>query len=210
MTQLAREIQEKVAAGQARIVLWDDIKAAPPPNLKISPVAMIPHKSRGYRAILDLSFRLRLENGDHVPSVNEATTLTAPRGAIEQMGHMLSRIIHAFAETHPDAAVFMAKFDIKDGFWRLDCAEGQEWNFCYVKPQELGEPVRLVVPNSLQMGWVESPAYFCVASETARDVAAWHVERPIGQIPNHKFLQHAMGGELVQQRPPLFLGRIRQ
>jgi len=125
MTQLAREIQEKVAAGQARIVLWDDIKAAPPPNLKISPVAMIPHKSRGYRAILDLSFRLRLENGDHVPSVNEATTLTAPRGAIEQMGHTLSRIIHTFAETHPDAAVFMAKFDIKDGFWRLDCAEGQ-------------------------------------------------------------------------------------
>jgi hypothetical protein len=95
----------------------------------------------------------------------------------------------------------MAKFDIKDGFWRLDCAEGQEWNFSYVLPQEEGQPIRLVVPNSLQMGWVESPAYFCTASETARDLAAWHAERPVGQVPNHKFLPHAMSDERVQQLP---------
>jgi hypothetical protein len=199
MAQLAKEIAEKVENNQARVVLWDDIRKSPPPNLKISPVAMIPHKSRGYRAILDLSFRLRLSTGQHVPSVNESTTLTAPRGAIDQLGHTLSRIIHAFAETDPDAAIFMAKFDIKDGFWRLDCAAGEEWNFAYVMPQAPEEPVKLVVPNSLQMGWVESPAYFCVASETARDVAAWHAERPIGELPAHKFLHKAMEGEDVQQ-----------
>jgi hypothetical protein len=116
------------------VVLWDDIKENPPPQLKISPLAMIPHKSRQFRAILDLSFRLRLKDGTHVPSVNEATTLEAQAGAIDQMGHSLQRIIHAFAEADEDAKIFMAKYDIKDGFWRLDCQEGEEWNFAYVLP----------------------------------------------------------------------------
>jgi len=53
--QLAEELKEKVKSGQARVVLWDEIKDNPPPQLKISPLAMIPHKSRKYRAILDLS-----------------------------------------------------------------------------------------------------------------------------------------------------------
>jgi len=25
----------------------------------------------------------------------------------------------------------MAKRDIKDGFWRMDCRDGEEWNFAY-------------------------------------------------------------------------------
>jgi hypothetical protein len=95
----------------------------------------------------------------------------------------------------------MAKFDIKDGFWRLDCQAGEELNFAYVLPQPEGEPVRLVVPSSLQMGWVESPTYFCSASETARDVAADYTETPIGALPAHKFLHHTMGNKVVQDLP---------
>ena len=199
--QLKGEIAEKVRIGQCRVVEWDSIKENPPRQLKVSPLAMIPHKSRKYRAILDLSFSLRLKNGGVVPSVNETTTLEAPAGAIDQMGHSLSRIIHAFAEAGEDDKVFMAKFDIKDGFWRLDCQEGEEWNFAYVLPQEEGEPTRLVVPTSLQMGWVESPPYFCAASETARDVAAQYVERPVGSLPQHKFTDFAMGNAEVKNLP---------
>jgi hypothetical protein len=55
IAQLEEEIPEKVKAGQCKVVLWDDIKHNPPEQLKISPLAMIPHKSRKYRAILDLS-----------------------------------------------------------------------------------------------------------------------------------------------------------
>jgi hypothetical protein len=149
--QLKGEIAEKVRVGQCRVVNWDDIKHNPPAQLKISPLAMIPHKSRQFRAILDLSFRIRLKSGEVIPSVNETTTLEAPSGAIDQLGHSLQRIIHAFAEADED----VAKYDIKDGFWRLDCAEGEEWNFAYVLPQEEGEPTRLVIPTSLQMGWVQ-------------------------------------------------------
>ena len=34
----------------------------------------------------------------------------------------------------------------------MDCAEGEEYNFAYVLPQEEEKPVTLVVPTSLQMG----------------------------------------------------------
>jgi hypothetical protein len=156
----AIEVAEKVRTKQAQLVPWDNIKDNPPSKLKISPIAAIPHKSKAFCSILDLSFRLRLANGGVRASVNDTTKKTAPAGAIDQIGECLARIIHAFAETDPDAKVFMAKWDIKDGFWRMDCAEGEEWNFAYVLPQEEGKPTILVVPTLLQMGWVKSPPYF--------------------------------------------------
>ncbi|KAL7533742.1 hypothetical protein ACHAWF_007944 [Thalassiosira exigua] len=77
------------------------------------------------------------------------------------------------------------KLDIKDGFWRMVCAEGQEWNFAYVLPNHPGEPVEIVVPSALQMGWALSPPFFCAASETARDVAASYVQERVGTLPSH-------------------------
>ena len=82
----------------------------------------------------------------------------------------------------------MAKWDIKDGFWRLDCNEGDEWNFAYVLPTPQGTPTMLVIPTSLQMGWIESPPYFCTASETARDVAEQYLQLPLDELTPHKFL----------------------
>jgi len=128
-------------------------------------------------------------------SVNDSTTLSAPVGAIDQMGHSLQRIIHAFATAGEGAKIFMAKWDIKDGFWRLVGKEGEEWNFAHVLPQEEGKPTMLVIPTSLQMGWVESPAFFCAASETGRDVAVKYAECPVGSLPDHKFLKYAMDGK---------------
>ena len=189
--QLDEEIKEKVMNGQARIVKWNDIKLDPPPQLKISPVAMVPHSSRPFRAILDLSFPVRLTPSTVVPSVNSTTTKTAPKGAIDQIGHVLPRIIHAFATADDNAKIFMAKWDIKDGFWRLDCEQGEEWNFAYVQPSTVGTgDIALVIPTSLQMGWIESPPYFCTASETARDVAAQYAELPQGQLADHHFLHY--------------------
>ena len=39
----------------------------------------------------------------------------------------------------------------------------------------------------MQMGWIESPPYFCTASEAARDVAVQYIETPVGTLPDHKF-----------------------
>jgi hypothetical protein len=52
----AEEIKEKIRTNQARVIKWDTIKDNPPPELKISPIAAIPHKSKAFRSILDLSF----------------------------------------------------------------------------------------------------------------------------------------------------------
>jgi hypothetical protein len=134
------DAKEKVAHKQFWVVLWDEIKDKPPPHLKISPLTMVPHKSRAFRAILDLSFALQLEDGSPVMSLNNSTTKTAPYSAIDQLGHSLMQIVHASAEVDNDVKVFFAKFGIKYGFWRLDIADVEEWNFCYVLPQPKGEP----------------------------------------------------------------------
>jgi hypothetical protein len=49
LEHLAAEATKKVRTNQARIVAWDDIKDDPPPQLKISPITAIPHKSKAYR-----------------------------------------------------------------------------------------------------------------------------------------------------------------
>ncbi len=159
---------EKVNTGQAILVKWDSIKNTPLPQLKI---AAIPHKLKEFRLILDLSFTLHLSNGSLRPSVNDTTVKTAPCGAVNQLGHSLARMIHAFAEAKDEEKIFMAKWDVQDRFWRMNCREGEQWNFAYVLPQAPGSPVILVIPSSLQMGWVELPLFFCEATKMSRDIA---------------------------------------
>ena len=72
-----------------------------------------------FQSIIDLSFCLWLKNSIFIESVNNTTVKMAPQGALDQLVHALSlsRIIHAFAKAKEDAKIFMAKWDIKDGFW---------------------------------------------------------------------------------------------
>jgi len=89
--------------------------------------------------------------------------------------------------------IYFSKYDISDGFWRMVVEPGQEWNFAYVLPQAPGKPTTLVVPSAIQMGWKESPAYFCGASETARDVTAAlaGIDAPSNdEIPEHPLEVH--------------------
>ena len=58
--------------------------------------------------------------------VNDTTTKTAPQGAIDQMGHVINHIIHVYTETKEDDIIFLAKEDVKDGFWICVAEEGQE------------------------------------------------------------------------------------
>ena len=81
----------KSGQGFATIVRWDDIKQKPLSSLKILSLAMIPHKCRKYRAILDLSFVLKVAGWD-LPSVNKETKETAPDEAIEKVGTVIPRI----------------------------------------------------------------------------------------------------------------------
>ena len=48
------------------------------------------------------------------------------------------------------------------------------WNFCYAIPPASSntslEDIVVVVPTLLQMGWKDSPPFFCAATETGQDV----------------------------------------
>ena len=154
------------------MVLWDNIKDNPPEELKISPIAMIPHKSQLFQAILDLYFALRPKNGKVLPSVKKLSVKNTSQGAIYQLAHYLMKMIHEFAQA--DA---------------------------YILPHAEGEQVRLVVQNSLQMGWIKSLPYFCAASETARYVAQQYVETIVGTLPNHKSVKHSSQIEEFEPLP---------
>ena len=111
------EAETKVANGFTTIVTWGDIKDCLPKKLKISPVAMIPHKSSAFHGILDLSFHIRglLEK---YKSVNETTNKLAKQEAMmNELGSALKRIIAAVADgQQEDKKFLLSKLDIKDGF----------------------------------------------------------------------------------------------
>ena len=77
--------------------------------MKVSPIAETPHRSKAFRSILDSSFSLKLTPHGRVPSVNENSEKTAPGVAIDQIGHVLLRLIHAFAEAPDCAKIFQEK-----------------------------------------------------------------------------------------------------
>ena len=63
MQQFHDEALEKQKCGLVEIIDWEALKALPdgqfPEALKSSPLSTVPHKSRGWRAILDLSWVLQ-------------------------------------------------------------------------------------------------------------------------------------------------------
>ena len=186
---LREETREKIKNGFARVVKWRDIKHNIPPKLKISPVAMVPHKSKLFRVILDLSFRFKKRDGSRWESVNSATTKLAPQQSMSQLGSALKRIVATMADNfHPAKPFIFTKLDIKDGFWRMAVNNTNTWNFCYVLPSYPRDTdidnTEIVVPNSLQMGWCESPPFFCAGSETARDVIESLLPHGLG-LPHH-------------------------
>ena len=114
------EVQEKVAQGYARLIPWEHLKKALPPSIRISPIAAIPHKTRDFRMILDLSYMFTID-GTPWQSVNEASNpQEAPVNSMTQLGQVLPRLVHTIATSLEEAGpwVFM-KLDIKDGFWHL-------------------------------------------------------------------------------------------
>ena len=126
IAQFQIEAKDKEKQGFANIYSWKKLKQNLPPNFKLSPLAMIPHTSRKYRTILDLSFSLKI-SGYSIPSVNEATNTFALEEATNQLGSVLPRVIEALAfEPEDGGDIMMRKLDIADGFWRMVCEKEQE------------------------------------------------------------------------------------
>jgi hypothetical protein len=105
-------------------------------------------------------------------------------------------------EVPPEEHILFSKIDLADGYWQMIVEKKSRWNFAYVLPAgRPGRPLRLVIPKALQMGWNESPAYFCAATETTRDIAqTWideekpvHVMEPVGTLLKKYLGKRSMG-----------------
>jgi len=118
---------------------------------------MIPHKSRQYRAIFDLSFNLKM-NGMEMSSVNDGTIPTAPQYSMSELGRVLERMIDLIASAKNETQPFIfSKLNISDGFFRVKVRNEDRWICCYILPSEVPddidiESIEIVVPSSLQMG----------------------------------------------------------
>jgi hypothetical protein len=197
---IEEDVAYQVKAGYARIIRWEELQRIRPKNLKVSPIAVVPQRDRRGRMILDLSFavrkgkagrgrkRGRMDDIILQESVNDSTVKLAPDLPVKELGNVLPRLLHFMNSVPAEEHIHFSKMDLADGYWRMIVEPESEWNFAYVMPQKPGEPIRLVIPSALQMGWNESPAYFCATTETARDIAQQWIDEKV-PLPNHPMEQ---------------------
>ena len=87
-----------------------------PKTIKILPIAMVPHKNRDFRTILDLSLNLKL-NGTTILFVNDGTVPTTLQYLIQKLGRVIERMIALMATLLVNSSDFLfSKLDIKDRF----------------------------------------------------------------------------------------------
>jgi hypothetical protein len=105
------------------------------------------------------------------PSVNDTTEPATDQEAVKWLGTtMLAALLFQF-ECPCQWEVLWSKNDLSDGFWRMIIQSGQEPNFVYEMPHHQAYPEKwFVVPSALQMGWTNSPAYFCTTTEATQQV----------------------------------------
>ena len=197
-------------------------RAPLPPELKISRVAVVPQTGRRGRIIVNLSAkvdmaptaekkrRARPHHGSeppakrHRPSVNETTEPAEDQGAVKALGTAMLAILMFMFDVDPEWVIDWQKIDLSDGFWRMIVEKGKEYNFVYQLPRRPGDTEdHFVIPSSLQMGWKNSPAYFCTATEAGRElmrrILALSVETGL-DLP-HRYEKYCVPGGIPDHMP---------
>lgn len=133
------------------------------PELRLSPLGVVPQRERRPRLIVDYTFS----------GVNQDTARLAPAEAMQfgrALQRVLTQIVHADPRFGPPK---LAKIDIADGFYRV-------WLWWRDIPKlgvllpfsgNGGSTQLVAFPSALPMGWVESPPHFTTLTETACDLA---------------------------------------
>jgi hypothetical protein len=111
--------------------------------------------------------------------VNDTTECLAPLKGVKEIGHVLPKLLQFMADTPAQEAIGFSKIDLSDRFWQMLVTDEQKWKFCYVMPDPPGSRVHIVVPSALQMGWAESPPYFCAATQAGREIVEYLIDHPL-------------------------------
>lgn len=128
------------------------------PGLKISPAGVVPQRNRRPRTIIDYTFS----------GVNPTTLQLAAPHAM-QFGRAFHRLMQRIAYANPRfGPVHLLKVDLSDGYYRVPLNSRGALNLAVAMPSTRRAPL-VAVPTVLPMGWLESPPYFCMATETIAD-----------------------------------------
>ncbi len=156
---LRDEMADFAGKGFWAILPYDLVKDLP--DLKCSPVAVKEERDRRPRVLVDHTWF----------AANQDTTPVLPP-EVMQFGRALQRVLHRVHHSNPAfGPVFLAKFDISDGFYRMHLVPDQAPNLAVSMPRCKGEPPLVAIPLVCTMGWVNSPPSFCAMSETVADIA---------------------------------------
>jgi hypothetical protein len=131
------------------------------PNLRVSPIGVVPQRDRRPRTIVDYSFS----------RINQETCSIAPSEAM-QFGTALQRAIENIVNANPRfGPVQVCKVDIADGFYRIEVRPADIPKLGVIIPSQTEDQEQLIAfPLVLPMGWKNSPPYFCAITETVADV----------------------------------------
>ena len=171
------------------------------PNLRISPLDVVPQRDRRPRLIVDYTFS----------NVNQEIVPLAPREAM-QFGRTLQRIMHTIVHADPRyGPVHMSKIDIADGFYRVWVQLTDIPTLGVALPVAPGSTPLVAFPLALPMGWVESPPFFTTSTETVCDLSNAKLADPTFRGNPHRLEQIAQSNPTAstdsrlppKRRPPL-------
>jgi hypothetical protein len=117
------------------------------PNLRLSPIGVVPQRDRRPRTIVDYTFS----------DVNDETQALSPKESM-QFGKALPRLLHKIRFADPSLGpIYMHKVDVADGFYRIwvEAQSVPSLGVCF--PNLPGEEALVAFPLALPMGWTESP-----------------------------------------------------
>ena len=161
------------------------------PNLRISPLGVVPQRERRPRIIVDYTFS----------GVNDETDPHAFREAMQFVrAHLriIQAVLFASAEHGP---IYLLKIDLSDGFYRVNVKAEDIPRLGVALPKlHHQDPSLIAFPLVLPMGWTESPPHFTSATETIVDLAnRW---APTWDPPRHPL------ETLASTAPPPFGDRV--
>ena len=147
------------------------------PSLMLSPAAVKEERERKPRILCDHSWN----------PVNEKTLPHAPPKAM-QFGGTLQRVLRRIRHADPKyGPVYLSKFDIKDGFYRLFLAASDCPRLSIILPKYSEEEQLVAIPLACTMGWTQSPPTFCAMSETIADVTNARLRtKPALPVTSHR------------------------
>ena len=155
---LATEFLDFCRKGYWMLLPYDLVEHIP--ELRLSPIGVVPQRERRPRVIVDYSYY----------GVNNETLKLAPQESM-QFGRTLQRMVQSVVRSDPKyGPCYIYKVDVSDGFYRVWLCTSSVAKLGVTLPL-MGKLPRLVAfPLVLPMGWTESPPYFSVLTETVCDL----------------------------------------